>query len=403
LAEDVLLLPIMKLYRTLIPLTVIFSIILIIFNLQVKREYHSLLAGSFLNGKVYFLEQPTPYWLDTTPFGGENYSFHGPLPALISVPFVYLFGLWGMKFYQGYLQIILAPVIFSLIYSTAVRIGYDKKESLYISFAFFFSTAFLGSIMWPEAIAHTLVVTFLFFAIYLQLKNYNYIFPAAFIGFSALTRISTLPALLFPTGGILFNKKTNVIVKLRRLIPVAVLIAVLFCSLGFYNWIRFGDALETGYKTAINLPSSSRAREYGVLSLYHLPGNLYYFLLAGPIPVFRDGVSHVLRYPFIMANPWGMSIFVTSPIFFYLFFLSYKDKLSKIIIITTLSIAIPIFFYYGIGFRQFGYRYSLDFLPFLFLLLIKDYHAKYGRLSGSFKVFILLSSISNLLLFLTAL
>ena len=148
--------------------------------------------------------------------------------------------------------------------------------------------------------------------------------------------------------------------------PISVAVILLFS----YNFIRFGNIFEQGYSMQTVPDHAVKAREYGIISSVHIPGNLFYFLLAMPLPVFKDNLSHVLKFPYIEMNHWGMSIFVTSPIFLYLFNLSYKDKLSRLLIITTIIIAVPIFLYYGIGYRQFGYRYSLDFLPLLFTVLI---------------------------------
>ena len=68
---------------------------------------------------------------------------------------------------------------------------------------------------------------------------------------------------------------------------------------------------------------TEKAREYGLFNLKHIPGNLYHFFLATPLPVFADSLSHVLKFPYLKADPWGMGIFITSPIFIYLFPLSY--------------------------------------------------------------------------------
>ena len=169
-----------------------------------------------------------------------------------------------------------------------------------------------------------------------------------------------------------------------------------------YNYQRFGNIFEQGYNYQILLTESlSKAREYGIFSLAHLPTNLYYFLLSVPLPIFRDGVSHVLKFPFVMADPWGMSIFITSPYFIYLFFLKYKDKISKLFLVSIFLTALPILLYYGVGFRQFGYRYSLDFLPFLFWLKIRNYNSKYKKLSNKFKILVLISAFTNLYLFRT--
>jgi hypothetical protein len=94
-----------------------------------------------------------------------------------------------------------------------------------------------------------------------------------------------------------------------------------------------------------------------------------------------------------------MSIFITSPCFIYLFTLKLRDKLSLIILSTVTITAIPILLYYGVGFRQFGYRYSLDFLPLLYFLLMRNYYYQKGNLSSAFKVLVLASAFLNLYIF----
>jgi hypothetical protein len=138
-----------------------------------------------------------------------------------------------------------------------------------------------------------------------------------------------------------------------------------------------------------------------VFSPIHLAGNLYYLLLASVVPVFRDGISSVLQFPFLRANEWGMSIFVTSPMTFYLFLLNYRDRCSQLILTTVVIISVPILLYYGIGGPQFGFRYSLDFLPLLFFLLMRNYRQKYTKLSSGLKALILVTSLTNLYLFFT--
>jgi len=70
-----------------------------------------------------------------------------------------------------------------------------------------------------------------------------------------------------------------------------------------------------------------------------------------------------------------------------------------LILLTVILIALPILFYYGIGFRQFGYRYSLDFLPFLYYLFMRNRYEQRNRLTPGFKALVLASAVCNLYLF----
>jgi hypothetical protein len=166
-----------------------------------------------------------------------------------------------------------------------------------------------------------------------------------------------------------------------------------------YNQARFHNAFDQGYAEQIIPAHADAARALGIMSAQHLPGNLYTLLLAAPNPVRRDNESIVLAFPYVVANPWGMSLWVTSPLFLYLLGLRHRDDTSLLLLLTILLIALPILFYYGIGYRQFGYRYSLDFLPFLYYLLLRNYRKQRGDLTAGFKAVIILSAMSNLYLF----
>ena len=58
-----------------------------------------------------------------------------------------------------------------------------------------------------------------------------------------------------------------------------------------------------------------------------------------------------------------------------------------------MPIVMTVFFFAGTGFAQFGYRFSLDFFPFLFLLIVKGIG---DDLRWHHKLLILLGVIVNL-------
>jgi hypothetical protein len=82
-----------------------------------------------------------------------------------------------------------------------------------------------------------------------------------------------------------------------------------------------------------------------------------------------------------------------------MFGLRYRDATSRLLLMTVLVIALPILLYYGYGYIQFGYRYSLDFMPFLYYLLMRNYRLQRGDLTTGFKAVLLASGIWNLYLF----
>jgi hypothetical protein len=63
-----------------------------------------------------------------------------------------------------------------------------------------------------------------------------------------------------------------------------------------------------------------------------------------------------------------MGLFFTSPALAYLFRANLKKPFVQACWIGVVSVMLPIITYYGVGWVQFGYRYALDFIPFLLLL-----------------------------------
>jgi AcrR family transcriptional regulator len=212
------------------------------------------------------------------------------------------------------------------------------------------------------------------------------------------TRVTAAIGVLWPIGEILRTSEPWR-KKLRSVVAIALPILVVAALLMAYNQARFNNAFDQGYAEQIIPPHADASRALGIFSLHHLPGNLYALLLAPPSPVRRDNFSLILTFPYVVNNPWGTSLWVTSPLFLCLIGLRHRDATSQLLLLATLVIAVPILLYYGNGFRQFGYRYSLDFLPFLYYLLLRNYRDQRGDLTVGFKAVIIFSAIWNFYLF----
>jgi len=362
------------------------------------------LAQSLMAGRIYFTTCPDSSCMDFSFYHNRYYWPLGPVPAFIVMPFVYLFSLSKLVFLQNYLSIFVVSGILLLIIKISRKIKYSREDSYYWAFAFCFASMFLAIafVPWSWWFSQSVTVFLLFLLIYLYLNDAPFWSLGLITAFLLNTRLTAgfgAAAFIFLLS---FVSEKSVRQKARLLsqgfIPVVLGLLLMFS----YNFVRFGNFLESGYSyQEVSKESLSTARSYGLFSLAHIPGNLYYALLSTPLPVFRDNVSHVLKFPFIKNNNWGISIFITSPYLLYLFLLKYRERFSLISLATVFITAFLVFLYYGIGASQLGYRYGLDFLPFLFLLLMKNYKEQKGNLSGSFKAIIIMSAFFNLYLFWT--
>jgi hypothetical protein len=363
------------------------------------EQQFSYLAKSFLAGRLDINNFPTGF-ADTSFFNGNYYWPLGPFPAILITPLVYIAGIFKTLFLHRYIHWLLVMGVFYFIYKIARKLKFSKTDSLILSFAFNLGSVFIGVSLVPWSWYYSQVVCTLliFLAIYEYFGKRRYFVLGFIFACILLTRITAFLGIVFILLNIL-DLKEDIRNKLRKIFMLSVPVLVLVGILLSYNYFRFGNPFEQGYKYQIIDGGTKKARDYGLVGLKHIPGNLYYFLVAPPEQVLADEQSKVLSFPFITYNGWGMGIFFTSSFMLVIFFTRLKEKINRNLLITSFFISVPIFMYYGVGFRQYGYRYSLDFLPYLFLLVMLIYQ-KHG-LTNKFKLAVTFSIFLNICLLLT--
>ncbi len=132
---------------------------------------------------------------------------------------------------------------------------------------------------------------------------------------------------------------------------------------GWFDWVRFGSPLETGYDISWITPPLERLRQQGLFSIVHLPDNLRLFL--------TGGIDHVRdSFPWIVPSNQGHSIFLTTPAVLIALNAGFRDRTNLVLWSSVVLAAIPVFLYYGGGGAStYGFRYEMDFMPFLVALV----------------------------------
>ncbi len=375
--------------------------IALFFNIGMREHQQFVdLAKSFLHAKLYFITHVPLY--DTVLLAGRQYLPLGPLPGVLLMPFVALASLFGFEFYQGYLQFFLSLGILFFIYRITNALGFSKNDTRYVLCAFMLGSMYLAILFLPNYgyFAHAVTVFFLFLAIDEYYGARRYWALGSIMALVAATRLTAGLGIIFFMCDILFISSKKGGEKIRSLTALLVPFGISILLLGLYNLVRFGNFFDQGYTLqTLMIPDLIHSREYGLLGALFLPSNFYHAFLAMPLPLFRDNLAPILQFPFLRPSPWGMSIFATSPYLLALFFSRFREKVSWFILLTCCIIAAPIFLYYGIGYWQFGYRYALDFFPFLFLLFLIEYRRRHDTITLGMKWVITLSAIVNLYLF----
>lgn len=347
----------------------------LILNFGVIGENHYVyLTHSFLAGSLSLTDIPA-ITTDLAYFEGKYFWPSGPLPAVLLMPFVWLAKL---NFQESFIKLPLSILNFWLVFRITKHLKLPVNKSLLIAIFFIFGSIYTPVAVLPFSVYLTQIVatSFLLIAIYCFLKRKSALLIGVTISMAALSRPTLFIAVIF---FLIFSlEKPRRILFLKLLLPL--LIAGAITSV--YNFARFGSIFESGRNYQIVSKEQQKWRASGLFSTNHIPVNIYYMLFKPPDLVV-DKNDQNIKPPFVKASQHGMAIWILSPILLLLLKTNIKDKLNKTALLTTLALLIPIVTYYGLGYKQIGYRYALDFLPFLLIPLAITLRKTNTKIIGS--------------------
>lgn len=342
-----------KRYWIYIFLTFVFLVYLTTSAGNTPYNYFTRLANAFLEGRFYLNEAP-PWLNELIRIGESKFAVaYSPAPAIVSIPFVFVF---GKDFPQQYVAHIIGMFLGFTIYMTAKKITGNSLSSFWI-----FLLASFGNVVWYMSSAGSswylgqlCAALFLSLAIFESFNKKRVLLIGIYLGASYLSRVHTI--LVFPFF-VFMNKKNY----LKRGVGIIAGIIPFIIFNGFYNFARFGVVWDKGY-TLIPGVLNEPWYQKGIFNLSYIPKHLKIIFLK--MPIFSKNA------PFIKPSWEGLSIFITTPAFCYSLLAPIGKKIIKLSWVAIISIAIVIFSHGSTGFTQFGYRFAVDFYPFLFLILI---------------------------------
>ena len=329
-------------------------------------SYHGKLAAAFLHGQLSFLDEPdpallalrdpydpaqlasVPYPLDYSLYDGKFYAYFGPVPALLLAPIQYLTKT-GFSDRAVSLAFIAGLLVVNALLVLKIRRQYFAAAPLW--------TVAAGILVMGLAVPTGFMLDFAGYYATASVMGGAFFFMAGLCAaFDALsTGAISRPGLAL--AGALWvaavgTRITHVVavVLLTALISAAILalerrsggwqralgsmamlggpmmLGGLF--LGWYNYARFGSALETGLKYQLNPQSMKNlfmAGSGGVFSAVYVVQNLCNYLLMpfSPHGVFPfadlrgpwvDSVVPGLRLPGIYHPEWMVGIVCAAPV-----------------------------------------------------------------------------------------
>lgn len=341
-------------------LSIFFIVTLVVYFItspgKTPFDYFTRLADSFLNGK-YYLEENPPWLSELVPTqNGKFYVIQPPMPALLSIPFRFIF---KELFQQQYLAHLLGAGLVVLTMAISYKIKKNIKFSIFSGILIGFSSivwylAATGSVWYLGQVSSAF---FMSAAIYESLNKRRMLLIGMFLGAMFLSRLHTI--LSFPLFiYLLYDKKD----WLKNYLQVA-LGALPFLLFNFYyNFVRFNTILDKGYFLIPGIYSEPWFAK-GMLNIAYIPEHLKILFLKLP--------NFYSYPPYIQPSWYGLAIWITTPVFIFSLFAPIKENLTKLTWLSILFIFILLALRGGTGWTQFGYRYAVDFYPLLTLLTIK--------------------------------
>lgn len=323
-------------------------------------------AKAFLQGRLDI--DPTLSQVDLARHNGCGYVVFPPFPALVLAPLVAVFDVDGVR--PVLISILLSLLNILVLKKILQALAIEAEHIPWILAAFFLGTAYWLAVLWSSGVwftAHIMSVTAMLLAIREALGKGRGLLVGLFCGLAFLSRQLTIYSSVFLLCALWLNPR-HAEGKGRAVNCVGFAFAVGLC-LGAYllfNWLRFGDAFETGY-AFLNLHNFQKARvdQHGMFSLAYMPFNFCYMFLQGFHLEF--GAQDYLSLK--RMDPFGTSITFASPFVFFAFLARWRRPLVAAAWVSIGLTLAHFLLYFNNGFCQINaQRFTLDFFPVLIVL-----------------------------------
>ncbi len=334
------------------------------------HDSHYLFAQAFLEGRLY-VEGSYP-WLELVP--RAEGGWYTPFPPLLSVALM-PFAASGIVIDTNLIAALMGGVSVVLVWWMLGRLSVSLlvRSGLTLSWAVGSQLLWLagegGQHLAPQVTAAVLLLAVLTLGLERRWPFLAGLLLAAAVC-ARLPLVFALPLVLW-----MYRPDRQAASIAGRhpwsLVLVAMIVPGLLVAL--YNVARFGSPVEFGYGMIESIDGQHVLDEPwyhdGIVSLAYLPNGLYTMLLRG-FEV-RDS------FPWVYGSIAGTSILLTMPILWWI--AEARGRLAAAAAVSVVLVMLPNLLHGNPGFAQIGYRFILDALPILWLLLGIAFHRSMPR------------------------
>lgn len=364
---------------------VVFAFATCVYVLTMRRDnltehtpfnHYALLAQGWLEGRLDLGGAPPPYagGNDFARYAGRWFVAFPPAPALLLLPWVALAG-GAERCPDGLIFAVLAGIAPAGLYLALDRLRREHHihcdvrlpmalVALYAFGTVYFFSAVQGTVWFAaHVVAAAGTTLFLYCAI-----GARYPIGAAWALSLAVGARPTLLGLAvffgleWRWGGRVASDLNEPRRDWRSLAAFCGPISFTLAILAWYNWARFGNVFEFGYRY-LAIAWQARIEKWGLFGYHYLARNLGVLLTSLPyVEHGRSGWS-------VQINGHGLALWLTTPVYLWLLYPRVVPRLGRELYLTLGLVAIPSLFYQNTGWIQFGQRFSNDYAPLLMLLL----------------------------------
>jgi hypothetical protein len=324
---------------------------------------------------------------DTAMRDGKYYVVFPPFPALLLVPCVALLGVAGTK--TVLISVFISVLNVTLLVRILERLEVAPHHALWAAAAFFLGTAYWSSLRVSFGVwffAHIVAVGCTLLAIDQALGRGSGVLTGLFLGMAFLTRQLAVYHAIFLAAALWYNPRyADKRPRWTNWAGFAGAFGLCVCVYLAFNWLRFGDPLDTGYAyLPLGGHLKERVEQFGLFSIAYVPFNFAYMFLQG----FHLEFTSPTLLTFADVDPFGTAITFASPFIFTAFWArrivfgklhrrktggAENNLVKNLLRAAWASVCltlIHLLLYYNNGSRQWNaQRFSLDFLPVLIILV----------------------------------
>lgn len=338
-------------------------------------DYFVRLADAFLHGRFYLLEGPS--WLnELVPTAGGFYVVYPPMPAVVLMPFVAVF---GTQIAQQGPNALFGGAAIGLLWLALGRFDLTLRRRALLTAVFAF-----GSVFWytTEAgsawyMGHTVAVLFAVAALLPALDRRHAWLVGLLLGCAAVSRLPvalTAPFYLAMLLGLGWPPRIPAerMAALRTTVGFGVGVAIPVGLYAIYNLARWGTVVDQGFVLipgVLNDPIYS----HGIFSIDYIPRELY--------AMFLRSWNFEETPPFLKPSWAGLAVPLTTPLVVWVLKARPRDPRVFYAAIGVGLALIPIVTHGNVGLSQFGYRFSLDVQPLLWVILATVFERGGSRLA----------------------